>query len=157
MKLNRLKKHSIMIIWRWGTLLVAVTVTRRLGFCKMAKQMREFKGDECNEQHGLLLGGHNGNIWPGSEFCKVSGRQPPKDVTYIDSFRCGELGYAYVHFRCEQVICLIWTKRTGSLRVSVVCIWKTEYTSQRSLFDTTHQMGTLSIKLMVWLYPCSST
>ena len=77
------------------------------GFRKMVKQIRELsEGDESNEQHCPRFDSHE-IFWPGSEFFKISGRQPPTGVVRICRFHCRELGFVQVHFHLDIYIYII--------------------------------------------------
>ena len=48
----------------------------------MADQRVSSEGDECDEKHCHRFDGHE-IFWPGSEFFKISGHQPPVGVVKI--------------------------------------------------------------------------
>ena len=69
----------------------------------MADQRVSNKGDEpeCDEQRCPPFDGHE-IFWPGGEFFKISGRQPPIGVVRICRFRCRDFGgvnHVYFYYK----------------------------------------------------------
>ena len=74
----------------------------------MAKQSKEFPVKGVRVMSNMVVDSMaTKNSWPGSEFFKLTGRQPLKGVIHICYFHYREFGCVHVHFRCEQAIRLI--------------------------------------------------